>query len=185
MSGKHQVGQDIRALRVSRKMTLENLARALGKSVGWASQVERNKSKPSVDDLHKIARVLKAPVSIFFGIADAPEEERGVVVRAAARREIGERDNGLFETLISPDLTDDFEVIHSSFLPGSSLSRARKRATTEVVYLVSGKLDIWIAEKKFTVDAGDSFRIKGSEYRWANPYHDPALAIWVISPPVY
>ncbi len=179
------IGQDIRALRLSRKMTLESLAKAVGKSVGWVSQVERGLSVPTVDDLHSFARILNAPTSIFFGIADGPENERGLVVRASARRQIGERDSGLLEALVSPDLTDDFEVIHSTFLPGASLKNSRRRATSEVVYLVSGKLDIWIEDRNFTIAAGDSFRIKGSQYRWANPYDEPAFAIWVISPPVY
>ncbi|MEP0232026.1 XRE family transcriptional regulator [Roseibium sp.] len=185
MSEDKGIGQDIRALRVTRKMTLEDLSKAVGKSVGWVSQVERNLSTPTVDDLHNFARILDVPLSMFFGIPDAPEREHGVVVRASARREIGERDDGLFEALVSPDLTDDFEVIHSTFLSGASLEKSRQRATSEVVYLMSGTLDIWIADQKFTIQAGDSFRIKGSKYRWANPYDDPALAIWVISPPVY
>ncbi len=124
-------------------------------------------------------------MSIFFGVADAPDHERGLVVRGASRRKIGERDSGLFEALLSPDLSDDFEVIHSTFMPGSSLEQSRQRATSEVVYLMSGKLNIWIDEQPFTIETGDSFRIKGAEYRWANPYDEPASAIWVISPPVY
>lgn len=185
MSGNDTVGQDIRALRNSRGMTLEELAKRAGKSLGWLSQVERGLSKPSVDDLHRIARILDVPMSMFFGVADAPEEERGLIVRASARREIGQRDTGLIEALLSPDLSDDFEVVHSTFLPHSKLGHSRQRATSEVVYLISGKLQVWIEDRCFTVDAGDSFRIKGSEYRWANPYDDPAVAIWVISPPVY
>lgn len=110
---------------------------------------------------------------------------RGRIVRAAARREIGERDSGLAEALLSPDLTDDFEVIHSTFAPGSALPEPRQRATTEVAYLVSGQLDLWIDGTAYTLAAGDSFRIKGSPYRWANPYAEPAVAVWVISPPVY
>ncbi len=185
MSGDKTVGGDIRALRNARKMTLEDLARAIGRSLGWVSQVERGISVPTVADLHDIARVLDVPTSLFFGLPGGPAEERGLVVRRAARREIGERDNGLIEALVSPDLTDDFEVIHSTFQPGASLDQDRQRATSEVAYMVSGKLDIWIGGQPFTVGTGDSFRIKGASYRWANPYPDPACAIWVISPPVY
>ncbi|TCS50618.1 XRE family transcriptional regulator [Primorskyibacter sedentarius] len=185
MSDDKTLGQDIRALRNTRGMTLEELAKGAGKSLGWLSQVERGLSTPSVDDMHRIAQLLDVPMSIFFGVADAPEEEKGLVVRGSARREIGERDDGLVEALISPDLTDDFEVIHSTFLPHTALKDSRRRATSEVVYLVSGKLDIWIGDSPFQISSGDSFRIKGSEYRWANPYDDPAVAIWVISPPVY
>ncbi|MEL6481261.1 MAG: XRE family transcriptional regulator, partial [Pseudomonadota bacterium] len=32
---------------------------------------------------------------------------------------------------------------------------------------------------------GDSFRIREEPFRWANPYEDPAVVVWVISPPVY
>ncbi|RJE79832.1 helix-turn-helix domain-containing protein [Paracoccus sp. JM45] len=185
MTEDKTVGGDIRALRTTRKMTLEDMAKAMGKSLGWVSQVERGLSSPTVMDLQKISRILDVPVSLFFGVADAPVEERGLIVRADVRRQIGERDHGLFEALLSPDLSDDFEMIHSTFLPGAALEESRQRATSEVVYLISGKLDISIEGKDFTITAGDSFRIKGSEYRWSNPYDDPAYAVWVISPPVY
>lgn len=185
MLDDRSIGQDIRALRKSRDMTLEGLASAMGKSLGWISQVERGLSKPTLDDLQDVARLLDVPMSMFFGEAEAPAHEKGKVVRASARREIGERDNGLVEQLLSPDLTDDFEVIHSTFQPNSALKSGRQRATTEVVYLISGSLEIWIEDERFTINAGDSFRIKGSAYRWANPYQTSAEAVWVISPPVY
>lgn len=185
MPGDTNVGQDIRALRNARKLTLQVMAEGLGKSVGWLSQVERGLSTPTVDDLQKIARQLEVPMSIFFGIAEAPAGEQGRIVRAAARREIGERDAGLIETLVSPDLTDDFEVVHSTFLPGAALAAPQRRDTTEVVYVISGQLDIWIDAARHSVGAGDSFRLKGASYRWANPYDAPAVALWVISPPIY
>jgi len=179
------IGSDVRALRTARNLTLKELAHAMGRSVGWISQVERGLSQPSLNDLRTMAGIFEVPLSLFFGIPNAPEEERGRVVRASARRELGERDEGLVEALVSPDLTDDFEVIHSTFLPGSALDDPKQRDTTEVAYLISGRLDIFIEGQRFTIEAGDSFRIKGSAYRWANPYDDPACAIWVISPPVY
>ena len=45
------VGADIRALRKGRGLTLEALADALGKSVGFLSQVERGISTASIGDL--------------------------------------------------------------------------------------------------------------------------------------
>ncbi|MBU2890338.1 MULTISPECIES: helix-turn-helix domain-containing protein [Celeribacter] len=185
MSNTPDLGQDIRALRTARKMTLETLAQKLGKSLGWVSQVERNLSTPTMDDLRDIARVFDVPLSLFFGTAPAPEKERGRIVRASARRHIGAHETGLVETLISPDLTDDFEVIHSTFQPGAAREEVITRPTTEVAYMISGTLELWIDGEKFTVSAGDSFRIRGDSYRWANPYDTPAIAVWVISPPVY
>ena len=61
------LGADLRALRKSRGLTLTDMADALGRSVGWLSQVERDLSDPSVYDLKQIAKVLGVPVSILFG----------------------------------------------------------------------------------------------------------------------
>ncbi len=179
------LGADIRSLRKARGMTLEDMARALDKSVGWLSQVERDISTPRISDLREMARLFEVPLSLFFGQHDGPEAERGLIVREGQRRTVGVYDSGLVETLLSPDLTDDFEVIHSTFQPGSARRYDTRRDTHELAYIVSGTLDIWIDAQPFTVAQGDSFRIRGQSYRWSNPYDAPAIAVWVISPPVY
>lgn len=179
------LGADLRAIRKARGVTLVDLAQTLGKSVGWLSQVERDLSEPSISDLRLIAAALDVSISMLFSNAAAPASEAGYVVRKGARRAIGSDAAGLIEELLSPDLTDDFEVVHSTFAPQSEITETVIRPTQEVAYLVSGQLDVWIAGRKFSIKAGDSFRIKGEAHRWANPYDVPAVAIWVIAPPVY
>ena len=180
----NSLGADIRALRKARGQTLEDLATQLDRSLGWLSQVERDLSAPSIDDLHKMARVLDVPLSLFFGHSDAPKHERGYVVRAKGRRAIGSSD-GLTESLLSPDLTDDFEVIHSVFAPRAESKTGISRNTQEVGTIIKGALTLWIDEQKFDLTEGDSFRVRGESYRWKNEHNEPAIAIWVISPPVY
>ena len=179
------LGADMRALRKARGLTLTDLADHLGRSVGWLSQVERDLSEPSISDLRQIAEALGVPMSLLFGHASAPADEQGYVVRAGARRPMGSGEEGLIEELLSPDLTDDFEVIHSTFRPRSRMQTPAKRPTQEVGYIISGKLDLAIGDRCFSVGPGDSFRFRGEPYSWANPYHEPCVAIWVIAPPVY
>lgn len=179
------LGADLRTLRKARGLTLAALAARLGRSVGWLSQVERDLSTPGVDDLREIATALQVPLSLFFGRAAATEEERGHVVRASARRPIGSPAAGLVEALLSPDLTDDFEVVHSTFAPGARLPQPVSRPTQEVGFLVSGRLDLTIGGRAFALEPGDSFRIRGEPFQWANPHDTPAVVIWVIAPPVY
>ncbi|WP_370641162.1 helix-turn-helix domain-containing protein [Nereida sp. MMG025] len=178
------LGADLRALRKARGLTLTDLAETLGRSVGWLSQVERDKSDPSINDLREIAAALDVSVSSLFR-ADAEASEVGYVVRAGNRRPIGSRDAGLVEELLSPDLTDDFEVVYSSFKSGAKLGAAVCRPTQEVGYVISGCLDLSIGEQSFKLGAGDSFRIKGEPFLWANPYPEKCDVIWVIAPPVY
>ncbi|WP_299348644.1 XRE family transcriptional regulator [uncultured Shimia sp.] len=179
------LGADMRALRKSRGLTLSDMAEQLGRSIGWVSQVERDKSEPSISDLRQIAEVLGVPMSMLFGHFNAPAEEQGYVVRVGSRRPMGSHTEGLIEELLSPDLTDDFEMVHSTFQAHSEMQVPAQRPTQEVGYIISGRLDLTIGDRSFTVGPGDSFRLRGEVYRWANPYDEAAVAIWVIAPPVY
>lgn len=179
------LGADIRAIRRQRGLTLQELADRLGRSVGWVSQVERDKSEPSITDLRHIARELDVSVSTLFAHAPAPAEEAGVIVRKHARRPIGSGDSGLVEELLSPDLTDDFEMVHSTFQANSRIGEVVTRPTQEVGYVISGHLDLIIDGQRHRLNPGDSFRIKGQPFEWINPYDTSAEVIWVIAPPVY
>jgi len=178
------LGADLRALRKARGMTLQDLAEALNRSVGWLSQVERDKSDPSINDLRQMSQLLDISVSSLSRVRPAAGEE-GYIVRKNGRRPIGSRQAGLVEELLSPDLTDDFEVVHSTFAPGSELKDAVCRPTQEVGYILSGRLNLTIDDHAFDLSPGDSFRIRGEKYSWTNPHEVPCVAIWVIAPPVY
>lgn len=106
-------------------------------------------------------------------------------MRKCARRLIGSEAAGLVEDLLSPDLTDDFEVVHSTIEPHSAIGERVTRPTQEMGYFISGKFDLEIGDQHFTIHPGGSFCIHGEPFRWINPYDEPAVAIWVIAPPVY
>lgn len=179
------LGADLRALRKARQLRLSDVAGALGRSVGWLSQVERGISAPSIPDLKALAAVLDVSLSALFRNQDGPSTEAGYVVRRRNRRPIGSREAGLTEELLSPDLTDSFEVVYSVIQPGARADRPLQRPTQEVAYCVAGRLDLWIAGRRFEIGPGDSFRIRGEPYFWMSPHDAPCELVWVIAPPVY
>ena len=178
------LGADIRSLRKARRITLADLAATLDRSVGWLSQVERDLSYPGRTDLARIAEALDVSISSFFQVAIPPEEE-GYIVRSHARRPIGSRTEGLTEALLSPDLTDDFEVIHAAFAPHSFLPEPLSRPTQEVCYIIKGNFEIALDGQHFQLAAGDSFRLRGQQFQWWNNHDTPCEIVWVISPPIY
>jgi len=182
------LGTDLKALRKARRLTLAELSMMLGRSVGWLSQVERGITQPSISNLLAMAEKLDVNVSFFFGKPDAgstKEAEKGLIVRSASRRILGNTEEGLKEELLSPDLDGSFEIIRSTFLPGSECAATRQRDTEEAAYIISGRLDIFVNDVWHTLEAGDSIRLKGEVHRWRNPHAEAAIAIWVITPPVY
>jgi len=181
-----QTGEDIRAIRRSRGRTLQETAGAIGRSAGWLSLVERGHADPSIRDLERIAAVFGVNISFFFRQADRDDAERGLVLRAEDRRPLGTPESGLVEELLSPSLGGSFEMIKSTFAPHASSGGLKAaRPTEDGGVLLSGHLILTVGEVTVTLKAGDSFQFRERDYGWENPGDDPAVAIWVIAPPVY
>lgn len=179
------LGRDLRALRKSRGLTLNDLATSIGRSVGFLSQIERGLSAPSIRDLRTLANAFDVPVSWFFLTEDGDELEREFIVRGDARRSLGTTEEGLIEELLSPDLGGAFEMFRSVIEPRTEMAEFSLRSAEEAGYLVSGEIDLWIDDNKFSLKAGDSFRFDHKPCRWHNKGDVQAVLIWVVSPPVY
>lgn len=179
------LAQDIRALRRAHGLTLTGLAEKLGRSVGWLSQVERGISLPSLADLRALAQQFKVPVSLFLADEPPDDREHGVIVRADKRRLLGAGDSGVVDELLSPDLGGSFALLRSELAPGAGVAEPRKRTAEEAGYVSEGALEIEISGVWYRLSAGDSFRLRKQPVRWRNPGQEPAIVIWVISPPTY
>lgn len=179
------IGDDIRALRKQKNLTLADLAEALGRSIGWLSQIERNQTDPSIQDLQKIAKKFEIPISFFFRNSQAPTEELGTIVRKQNRTALGSRDSGLVEELLSPDIAGDFEMLRSIFAAGAKSGDKPARRVQEGGFIISGQLEIWIGGHHHTLREGDSFQFQNKTCSWHNSGNEPAVVIWVISPPIY
>lgn len=183
------LGPDIRALRKSRGLTLQELATALDRSVGWLSQVERGQTTPAIPDLARIAEVFGLTISFFFRSSSREAAERGLIQRASDRVALGDLSQGLSEELLSPSLTGGFEMIQSTFAPGARGQGQQAADREDGGVLISGQLTLTLGELTTTLNPGDSFQFGGKNggqsYGWSNPGDIPAVVIWVISPPIY
>src|SRR5258705_9980326 len=76
-----QLGKKIRDLRLRRGLTVQQLAEATGLSKGFISQVENNRTSPSLATLQDLARALETSVAYLV----VEEEQVPFVVRASDR----------------------------------------------------------------------------------------------------
>lgn len=180
------VGYDIRALRKSSGRTLKNVADAVQRSVAWLSQVERGHAVPSVSDLAKIAEHLGMNISYFFRNSKRDSNEHGLIQRGTDTYALGSPDSGMTEELLSPHLGGSFEMIRTTFFPG--YAGTGQKTSPEVEHggvVISGEIMLEIDGFETLLKAGDSFQFQNKKYSWRNETADPAVAIWIVSPPVY
>ncbi|GGC66317.1 helix-turn-helix domain-containing protein [Chelatococcus reniformis] len=181
-----QIGEQIRALRKIKGFTLQQMAEGAGISTGYLSQIERNRSKLPIGVLKKIANLLGVQMSWFFQPETlGPAEERDLIVRAHRRRKMSFTGTGIREELLSPNLNGPLELLLSTIAPGSD-SDFYSHDGAEAGLVIEGVLDLWIGDKSFRLQVGDSFSFDSNQqHRCANPGEQPTKVVWVITPPHY
>lgn len=189
-----ELGRDIRALRKSRSMTLEQLAAASKLSVSFLSMVERGKKKPSLSALQSISDALGMEVGWFFAEHPASDPlERAHIVRRAFRRRIAysslaETDYlGELDYLLSPNIDGKLAMVLMEFAPGSSSGDDLfSHEGEEVGYVLAGELTLDLAGSEFRLAAGDSFGFEGATpHRYANNGAERLQFILVNTPVIF
>ncbi len=183
---ERQIGEQIRELRSIKRLTLQQLAADVGVSVGYMSQIERNRSKLPIGTLRKICDVLGVHMSWFFPSTPAgPPEERAFIVRARNRRSLSFTGLGINEELLSPNLSGPLELLLSTIEPGAD-SGEYSHEGSEAGVVIQGRMELWVSDQYFLLQEGDSFSFKSTErHRCRNPGHVSTKVVWVITPPHY
>ena len=190
--GLGDLGSEIRQLRKVRGITLQQLALATGKSVGFLSQVERNLTKPSVAALQDISEALSVHIGWFFpDDTPGPATEREFIVRRQNRRRLtyselsGTEYLGLHDYLLSANLNGELALGLSLYEPGASTGDDSYGHDGEEAGLVlSGTLELTIDREVHLLQAGDSFSFKSSQsHRYANPSStEETIVVWANTP---
>ncbi len=186
------LGNEIRQLRKVRGMTLQQLALASGRSVGFLSQVERNLTRPSVTALQDVSSALDVHIGWFFPEdVGGDAEERDIIVRANHRRKLtyselsGTEYLGLHDHLLSANLNGNLALGMSRYEPGaSSGDDCYRHEGEEAGLLLSGQLELTVDDKVYRLQPGDSFSFDSTRsHRYVNPSEkDEAVVIWANTP---
>ncbi|MFM2078006.1 MAG: hypothetical protein RJA49_1896 [Actinomycetota bacterium] len=180
------IGGRIRELRKAQGRTLQDVASAVGISVSYLSQIERDVSRLPIGVLKRISDALGVHMHWFFHEgAEGPADERDLVVRVGNRRNLTFTGLGITEELLSPNLGGPLELLISTIHPGAD-SEFYAHDGAEAGLVINGTLELWVGERTFELGAGDSFAFTSTEpHRCANRGSEPVKVFWVITPPHY
>lgn len=180
------IGSRIRELRKAHGRTLQDVASAVGISVSYLSQIERDVSRLPIAVLKEIADTLGVHMNWFFPTGQqGAEEEREIIVRAGNRRNLTFTGLGITEELLSPNLAGPLEMLISTIHPGAD-SEFYSHDGDEAGLVMQGTLQLWVNDSHFRLEKGDSFAFASTEaHRCANFGDQPVKVLWVITPPHY
>ena len=174
------LAQIIRDLRKRKKITLQQLAEKIDRSIGFVSQIERGLSQPSVEDLHAIGLALDVPSTYFVEQAVSPHQQW--ITRPSERRTLSYA-RGVTDQVISPALSKKFIMMETLLEPGSDTGeRSIIDSVEQGGYVLEGQLTLWIDEEQMDLGPGDAFQIaSGVSCRYANRGSSVTKVLWVFS----
>jgi DNA-binding transcriptional MerR regulator/quercetin dioxygenase-like cupin family protein len=174
------IGSHLRQLRAKRRLSLAQVARAVGISVGFLSALERSQMSGSVGTLRKLARFYKTNILDFFDATEAsspqvqPEERKVLQAGPGVRMELLAWGN----TVMEPHL---FRVA-----PDAGSGDSYSHEGEEFLYVLRGALVITLQNHEYRLKAGDSFYFQSATpHHWRNPGRAETWVLWVNTPPTF
>ena len=155
-----RIGARLKDLRKAMGLSMKQLSQATNLSPPLFSRIENGLVMPSIATLQLIADFLKVDLAYFF----KKEEERGyVITRQGARRMSyarrgakGKATYGL--ELLAEGMENPFmePCIVTEFAASSEEFQLAKHDGQEFIYVLEGKLELTLGEKKFALTPGDA-----------------------------
>jgi len=179
-NGSAAIGVHLRQMRLRRGLSLAQVAKRVGISVGFLSALERSHMSASVSTLRKLARFYKTNILDFFDAAESnsrlvPSHKRKVLEAGpGVRMELLAWGN----TVMEPHL---FRIA-----PRAGSGESYTHEGEEFLHVPQGRLHISVAEEEYRLKPGDSFYFESATpHRWFNPGRTETRVLWVNTPPTF
>ena len=173
-----RVGARVRSLRRERGLTIEQLAVATGLTKGFISQLERDRTAPSLASIARICAALGVPLGQIFDDEPGPALVRKRDRPAAAGHH-----------LLSLRDERRFKAIESEVAPGAGAGDelASLPGEVEFVYVVEGSVELRIGEETHVLEEGDALTYPLSKpHTWRNASDtEPLRVLWLSVPNPY
>jgi DNA-binding transcriptional MerR regulator/quercetin dioxygenase-like cupin family protein len=174
------IGGHLRQLRARRRLSLAQVAQAVGVSVGFLSALERSQMSGSVGTLRKLARFYKTNILDFHDAHDVtsrqvrPADRKVLEVGTGVRMELLAWGNTVMEPhlfRIAPDAGSGDPYTHEG---------------EEFIFVLRGDLEIAVDGEQYRLKPGDSFYFESATpHRWKNPGSKETWVLWVNTPPTF
>lgn len=167
------LGMRIREIREKSGISLRKLAKEVGVSPSFISQVEQNKAQPSINSLQKISSVLGASVSNLIGEKNVTRGKKKLDYTKFTGVEI--------KRLVPGNMANSLEPCLFTLKPGGTSGDITSNTPgEEFVLLLNGNLEITLDGKPYELKEGDNIYFKSSvPHSFRNKSNSPSKVLWV------
>ncbi len=178
------LGERIRGIRKAKNLTIKDISKKAGVTIGLISQIERNFANPSLRSLQKIAGALEVPVVSFF--THRPRN-LGPVIRVEEQKELPCNQSGISYRQLTPDNSSSLGMVLAEYEPGVKSSEFLfLHVGIECCYVLEGNMKIVLHHREYILEPGDSITVKElTPHYIENPGNETLKTLWVLAPLPY
>jgi transcriptional regulator with XRE-family HTH domain len=186
------IGARLRDARLQRGLSLRSVAQALGVSASLISQVETDKTQPSVSKLYAIVNHLGISIDELLGVTPpvvapvpfAATETALPTIQRATDNPVLEMENGVRWERLSAGVEGTADPLLVTYEPGAASSvegKLMRHAGVEYAYLLEGELVLQLEFDSYTLRAGDSLHFDSVRpHLYVNRGSVPARGLWFV-----
>ncbi len=173
-----KIGEKIKKLRLARGLTQEELAERTDLSRSFISQLESDKTSPSIDTLEIILRALGTDLKHFF----SDFEEEKIVFKKEERVPVYDLPEGVKLEYLMVGVEDKpIDPMMLELEPGAVTEEEDYHEGTEFGYIIEGRIELFLDGNKYRLRKGDAFYFKADKKHYIkNPdKKKKAIVLWI------
>ena len=155
-----RIGRNVKELRKTGKLSLKQLAEQTNLSVALLSRIENGLVTPSLGTLRAMGDYLKVDIGYFFrqgmeeGYVIARKGDRPSITSATRHYELEPLAQGLENQFMEP-------IIVTMLVRDDEPAKLVDHEGQEFCYVLEGKMELTLGDKKFVLNPGDSAYFRG------------------------
>jgi transcriptional regulator with XRE-family HTH domain len=161
-----QISNKIKEIRKQKNITVQELANKADVSKGLISQIENNRTVPSLPVLMKIIQSLNLDMNDFFKDISTPKKTiPKVIIKKPKDYQIFEKETAkgfVYRRIMTRNLqSGPVDIVLLELKKGAHRSQMVKTEAYEYKYIVKGEVEYIIDDKKHILQEGDSLFFDG------------------------
>ncbi|MBN2468460.1 MAG: helix-turn-helix domain-containing protein [Deltaproteobacteria bacterium] len=176
------LGEKLKKIRTAKAFSLGDLANETGLSRSFLSQVEKNKTSPSINSLFKITKALEINGAELF---QKENDSNNFIVHEEEREFLQiKRDKLRIEFLTPRAANIKVDPVFIRFGPGGDTGFEPTGMHDIFTVILEGTLELTISEEVYVLRKGDSIYVDSTKKRrWRNIGKDDVLSFAVAIKP--
>jgi transcriptional regulator with XRE-family HTH domain len=182
MRNDFSIGQRVMNYRKEKKFTLQQLADKSSLTAAFISQIEHDKSSPSISTLKNIAKALNVKVVDFFAdelmddsVVTTPDQWTQVLIpiwQSNTKR------------MVQSVALKRMEPFFTTIEPGGKSQEPYSHPGEEFGFVLEGEITITVGDETYDVKEMSCFYYSSLlPHSWVNKGNKACKIIWVVSPP--